>query len=95
MDISPIKTNNQRFSSIKTVETALLVGKNSTTSAQKLLESAIPEGLGHQHSADLRLVLGLGRQPPINGFASNTAVRALLVPIFIEIIMRTWSLLRG
>lgn len=95
MDISPIRTNNQRFSSIKNVETALLVGKNSTASAQKLLRSAVPDGLGHQHYADLRLVLGLGRQPSINGFASNTTVRHFLVPVFIDVIMSTWSLLGG
>ena len=91
MEISRPKTQSQSFSRQKTIQTALGVTEHATVLARALLSSAIPNGLCHEQAADLRLVLGLGRQPSINSFASNTATRAQLVPAFIEIVMRTWS----
>lgn len=93
MHILHPKTHYQTFPKLKTVKTALEVTENATARTRGLLRAAMPDGLSDQQATDLRQVLGLGRQPPINSFASNTHVRSLLVPRFIEVLMRTWSLL--
>lgn len=90
MDILAEKHPKQKFSGLKSRATALDVGRNSTSWAQSLVRPAIPEGLGYPHAGNARLVLGLGRQAPINSFASNIAVRGLLIPKIVEILLQTW-----